>query len=66
MVHLIYCVIWGVIGYIIANEVAKANKQLNINPMLYGIGSFSFGILWCMLFLAYKVYEHKKYNKFLK
>jgi hypothetical protein len=60
MEYLLFCAIWGIVGYVIANEVKKREQELDISPILYGIGSFTFGILWCMIFLAIKYYGFKK------
>ena len=60
MAYLIWCVVWGFVGYFVANEVKKSKPGLNVNPILYGVGSFSIGILWCMIFLAYKYFSYKE------
>ena len=63
MEYLVWCVIWGIVGYLVANTVKKNEPELDINPVLYGVGSFAFGILWCMLFLGFKYYSYKKHIK---
>ena len=63
MEYMIACAVWGAIAYFLTKEVKAHNKGLDVNPVYYGIGSFVFGILWCMLFLAYKVHKFKKSNQ---
>ena len=38
MAYLIWCVVWGFVGYFVANEVKKSKPSLNVNPVLYGMG----------------------------
>lgn len=60
--YLIGLLIWGLAGYFTAKKVKEINKGLDVNPILYGVGSFCIGYLWCMIFLAYRVYKFKKSN----
>lgn len=66
LITMIWAGIWSVVAYFGVKKVNEKFPNLDVNPMYYAIGSFLIGILWCGLFLAYKVHEHKKFGKFFK
>lgn len=66
MEYMLMCVVWAIVAYFGVKEVCKKLPNLDVDPTYYAIGSFIFGILWCGIFLAFKVYEHKKFGKFFK
>lgn len=61
---LVWSAIWAVVAYVVVNNYQNKYPDLNVSPGLYAVGSFFIGILWTMLFFAYKLHEHKKYNKY--
>lgn len=50
---------WAIINYFAANAVDKAEKELNVHPWYYVIGSFIFGGVLPLVFLAIKYVVHK-------
>ena len=63
---LVWSAIFAVVSYVFVSHCQEKYPNLDINPMNYAVGSFCFGALWCMLYLAYKIHEHKKYGKYSK
>lgn len=66
MEYYIMCVVWAVVAYFGVKKVNEKYPNLDVKPMYYAVGAFLFGILWCGLFLAYKISEHKNHGKFFK
>ena len=61
--YLVFCVIWGVIAYLIANKCKEKYSGLDVEPTLYFLGTVLVGIIIPMIYLAIKVNSYKKYSK---
>ena len=48
-------VLWAGLSYFVANKAVEKNPGINVNPVLYAVGSLAFGALWVMAFLGCKV-----------
>lgn len=64
---LISSVIWSIGAYFISKKIKNQYKDLEINPMLYGVGTLFFGFLLTMSFLGGKVskYTNNKTGKLI-
>lgn len=62
LLQLIVHGLFAYAAYIIANKVKTSKPDINVEPVLYAIGSVIFGFLWVMAFLAIKIalYNDKK------
>lgn len=43
------------LSYFVAHKAVEKNPGINVNPVLYAVGSLAFGALWVMAFLGCKV-----------
>lgn len=55
ILQLIVYPLFAYAAYRISDKARIKNPDINIEPVLYAIGSVVFGFLWVMLFLAIKV-----------
>ena len=61
--YLVWCVIWGVIAYLIVNSYKEKYNDLDVNPTLYFVGTVLMGIIIPMIYFVIKVNAYKKYSK---
>lgn len=55
---LISSVIWSIGAYFTSKKIKNQYKDLEINPISYGVGTLFFGFLLTMSFLGWKVSKH--------
>ena len=48
-------ILWAGLSYFVAHKAVEKNPGINVNPILYAVGSLAFGALWVMVFLGCKV-----------